>query len=218
MVSGGDFWAAFPHDPRRRDNAELRASDADRERIVAALADAFADGRLTHDELDARTTSATAARTLGELPRLVADLVPSAGPRGLAGGVPGGLSGLSGLPASLPRSREDVGRAARNLVPDRLRGPGELVRSSPAELDAKALEAWRERRRASLVILATASAIAWVLWAITGAPSFLWPLVVMGAFGLNVGLTVAGRTRIVADERARLESRQRKQRRRRGLR
>jgi hypothetical protein len=214
VASGGDFWSAFPHDPRRRENADLRASDADRERIVSALADAFADGRLTHDELDARTTSATAARTLGELPRLVADLVPSAAPRGLTGGLPG----LSGLPSSLPRSREDVGRAARNLVPDKLRGPGELVRSSPAELDAMALEAWRERRRASLVVLGTASAVAWVLWAVTGAPIFLWPLLVMGAFGVNVGLTIAGRDRIVADERARLENRQRKQRRRRGLR
>ena len=54
--------------------AELRASDADRERTVAALRHHAAVGRLTVEELDARSERAYAAATLSELARLQADL------------------------------------------------------------------------------------------------------------------------------------------------
>ncbi|MFC0555098.1 DUF1707 domain-containing protein [Planotetraspora thailandica] len=56
--------------------AELRASDADRERVIAALAEAAGDGRLTHDEHEERVGQAYAARTLGDLAALTADLLP----------------------------------------------------------------------------------------------------------------------------------------------
>src|SRR5215813_8073598 len=60
---------------------DLRASDADRERIVAVLAEAAGDGRLTLDEHTERVHRAYRARTLGELARLTEDLVePSAQP------------------------------------------------------------------------------------------------------------------------------------------
>ncbi len=75
-----DLWSAFPLDPREHDHAVLRASDEDRERITAVLTSAYADGRIERDELDERMAVVAGARTLGELPPLVADLVP-AGPR-----------------------------------------------------------------------------------------------------------------------------------------
>src|SRR5512134_2557230 len=82
------MWAGFRHDPRDPRNALLRASDHDREVVHQILGEAYADGRLDREELDARTEQATTARTLGELPALVSDLVaPVAGPsahRGLA--------------------------------------------------------------------------------------------------------------------------------------
>ena len=56
--------------------AALRASDADREVVQGLLADAFADGRLDREEYDERSGAAMGARTLGELPPLLADLVP----------------------------------------------------------------------------------------------------------------------------------------------
>ena len=60
---------------------DLRASDADRERVVAVLAEAAGDGRLTLDEHTERVHRAYSARTLGELARLTEDLVePSAQP------------------------------------------------------------------------------------------------------------------------------------------
>lgn len=76
-----DLWSTFPHDPREKANAGLRASDEDRERITAALGKAFAEGRLDHDELEERMAAAGSARLLGDLPPLVADLVPDRPPR-----------------------------------------------------------------------------------------------------------------------------------------
>jgi hypothetical protein len=52
----------------------LRASDGERERVVAALRDGAADGRLTFDELAQRVELAYGAATAGELDRLLADL------------------------------------------------------------------------------------------------------------------------------------------------
>ena len=70
------LWASFQHDPRDPAVAPLRASDADRNVVHAVLTDAFADGRLDREEYDERAAAALHARTLGELPPLVADLVP----------------------------------------------------------------------------------------------------------------------------------------------
>ncbi|MFJ9539214.1 DUF1707 domain-containing protein [Streptomyces sp. NPDC101225] len=56
---------------------ELRASHADRDRVVDVLRIAAGDGMLTADELDERLESALSARTLSELAHLTADL-PSA--------------------------------------------------------------------------------------------------------------------------------------------
>lgn len=52
----------------------LRASDADRERVIDALKDAFVQGLLTKDELGMRTGQALAARTNGELTAITADI------------------------------------------------------------------------------------------------------------------------------------------------
>jgi len=71
-----DLWASFQHDPRDPAVAPLRASDADRDVVHRLLADAFADGRLDRDEYDERSATVLSARTLGELPPLVSDLVP----------------------------------------------------------------------------------------------------------------------------------------------
>jgi hypothetical protein len=66
---------------------DLRASDADRDRTLALLADAVSDGRLTADEHLARVQRACTARTLGELAELTADLaLPSDQPVRLDGG------------------------------------------------------------------------------------------------------------------------------------
>lgn len=76
---------------------DLRASDADRERVAKRLHNAMADGRITMTELEERLDRTYAAKTLGELVPITADLpagtappalVPSRTPS-LIGGPPG---------------------------------------------------------------------------------------------------------------------------------
>jgi hypothetical protein len=52
----------------------IRASDQDRDVVVAVLRDAYTAGRLTLEEFDERTTAAYASRTWGELRKLTEDL------------------------------------------------------------------------------------------------------------------------------------------------
>ena len=66
-----------PRDPAAGDD-RLRAGHADREQVIEVLKAAFTQGRLSREELDARTGQALAARTYVELAALTAD-VPAAG-------------------------------------------------------------------------------------------------------------------------------------------
>src|SRR4051794_34380561 len=58
----------------QRPHSHLRASDAERERVVSFLREHALEGRLTHDELEERIGLAYAAVTVGDLERLIADL------------------------------------------------------------------------------------------------------------------------------------------------
>jgi Domain of unknown function (DUF1707) len=58
----------MPNDPR------IRASDADRDRTAALLREHHAAGRLTVEEFNERLDKAYAAKTLGDLDELLADL------------------------------------------------------------------------------------------------------------------------------------------------
>jgi hypothetical protein len=88
---------------------DLRASDTDRERVVAVLAEAASDGRLTLDEHAERVQRAYRARTLGELAGLTEDLVaPSAQPLR--------LDGSRAVAAFFATQRRD----GRWVVPDRM--------------------------------------------------------------------------------------------------
>jgi hypothetical protein len=64
------------------DRPDLRASHADRDRVVEALRVAGGDGRLSAEELDTRLGRALSARTLGELAELTADLPSAPAARG----------------------------------------------------------------------------------------------------------------------------------------
>ena len=62
------------------DFPELRASDADRDRVLDLLRNAAGDGRLTAKEFDERMQAALSSRTLGDLAALTADLGPGPAP------------------------------------------------------------------------------------------------------------------------------------------
>jgi Domain of unknown function (DUF1707) len=74
-----------PEDPAAAGRDRVRAGHADREQVIEALKDAFVQGRLTTDELDARTGRALAARTYADLAALTADIPPGPAATGPAG-------------------------------------------------------------------------------------------------------------------------------------
>jgi len=53
---------------------EMRASDADRDRVAGILREHYAEGRLTVEEFDERLEQLYQSKTYGELERLTADL------------------------------------------------------------------------------------------------------------------------------------------------
>jgi hypothetical protein len=93
--------------PERLPPHELRASDADRERVAAVLRHAAAEGRLGLDELDERLATVYAARTYADLQPITRDLpdstvalTPAAPADTRIGGVPtsrGAIAIMSGF-------------------------------------------------------------------------------------------------------------------------
>jgi hypothetical protein len=55
-------------------NPEMRASDADRDRVAALLRENCAQGRITIEELEERLEAAYSARTIGQLQEVTSDL------------------------------------------------------------------------------------------------------------------------------------------------
>jgi hypothetical protein len=87
----------------------LRASDADREQVAERLRDATVEGRLTTDELEERLGALSAARTYGELERLVRDLPVSSSPAK----APARLPTWIGVAAAVPIMLVFLGALAR---------------------------------------------------------------------------------------------------------
>ena len=80
----------MPADPPS--SPALRASDADRDRVIELLRAAVADGRLDQAEFDERLDAALAARTMDALAPLTADRIAA----------PGSASALAVLLAAIP--------------------------------------------------------------------------------------------------------------------
>src|SRR5690242_9983007 len=69
-------YASGPSGPASggRSNPALRASDSDRDKILAQLSEHYQAGRLTAAEFDERSGKALSARTLSDLAGLMTDL------------------------------------------------------------------------------------------------------------------------------------------------
>lgn len=86
-------------------HGDLRASDADREQVIAVLKAAFVYGRLSLDELDLRVGQALKSRTYAEQAAVIADLPaglmragrPGSRPRGTRSGAQGHAEVRAGL-------------------------------------------------------------------------------------------------------------------------
>ncbi len=137
-------------------DARIRASDADRDRAAAALREHLAAGRLTTEEFEERLDKAYAAKTLGELDDLMADL-------------PG--TDLEQLPdASLQR-------AAGPPLPGR---PGGSIEARQGRLSPAWRAAWGSWLAISLFLFAI-----WLVSGASGGLWFLWVVVPLGALLLG---------------------------------
>lgn len=65
-------WYGYPASGGGR--GQMRASDADRDRVAQLLNNAYVEGRLSKDEYDARLEDALSARTYADLDQLLTDL------------------------------------------------------------------------------------------------------------------------------------------------
>ncbi|MER7740149.1 DUF1707 domain-containing protein [Streptomyces sp. NPDC096538] len=74
-------------------STDLRASDADRDRIADLLREALAEGRLTADEHAERVEGVLAAKTVGELDAFIQDLPAAHQRRAAPSSVPGRPTG-----------------------------------------------------------------------------------------------------------------------------
>jgi Domain of unknown function (DUF1707) len=105
----------------------MRASDADRDVVLAELSEHYQAGRLTSDELEQRTGQALQARTFGDLARLTADLPPLA-PTGPAAGPAGGVVTRPG--GRLPLAPVVLGLVAAAVVAGALLDTGAGTRGT----------------------------------------------------------------------------------------
>nr|WP_244187990.1 DUF1707 domain-containing protein [Streptomyces regalis] len=85
------------------DASELRASDADRDRIADILRDALAEGRLTADEHAERVEGVLAAKTVGALDVFIRDLPAARERRAPHVPAPGRLA-----PGAIPADPDDT--------------------------------------------------------------------------------------------------------------
>jgi hypothetical protein len=103
----GSILHSVSEQPEAANPPELRASDADRERVARILHQAMSEGRLSTEELDERLGTLYASKTLRELEPLTADLPTGSAPTTPAvapqrtvstdrmGGVPSGSSSVA---------------------------------------------------------------------------------------------------------------------------
>jgi Domain of unknown function (DUF1707) len=135
-----------------------RASDADRDRTAAALSEHLAVGRLTQEEFDERLDKAYAAKTMGELDDLMADL-------------PG--TDLGQLPDT------SVRRSAGNPPLPGPRPPGS-IQAGQGRFSPGWRAAWGSWLAISLFFL-----VIWLASGASGGPWFLWVALPLGALMLG---------------------------------
>lgn len=155
----------MPGDPR------VRASDADRERTASLLREHHAEGRLTAEEFNDRLDQAFAAKTIGELDALLADLP----------GIDLYRLPAAGIRPAPPGALRPRGRGAGRSAVDR-RGQGAVS----------------ARRVATWVAWAAISSLLFVTWlgiglVSGGAAWFPWFLLVVVPWGMAIARRPPGR-------------------------
>jgi hypothetical protein len=112
----GGSAAEVPSAPGDQPAAGMRASDAERDQVVARLRDEFVAGRLSHDTFLHRVGVVLQSRRQAELPPVVADLPVPRRPRSLAGRLRDAWHRVTGAPGRAASGDGPPGAAARRAV------------------------------------------------------------------------------------------------------
>jgi hypothetical protein len=105
--------------PGRGDDPQssaVRASNAERDQVVAQLQQHFVEGRLDHDELTTRIDQVWTSQTRGELQRVLNDLPATAGPHDPPAPTPRAGGGKGRRRGSLGGLRERTGLSTLQIV------------------------------------------------------------------------------------------------------
>jgi DNA-binding beta-propeller fold protein YncE len=161
----------------------VRASHADRERVIAALKAAFIQGRLTKDEFDSRVGRALGSRTYAELAALTAD-------------IPAGLTGL--VARNAPQA--DIGpghrRRARGFAGSLAAIAVIVATMSVVSLSHRPAFVAAPRPAGAVMYVAASNGMTPVTTA-TGTPG---KPIRIGAIPIAIAITPDGKTAYIADE------------------
>ena len=135
LHSMGGSAAEIPTSPdEQQPGPGLRASDAERDQVVAKLRDEYVAGRLSHDTFLHRVNVVLESRQQAELPPLVADLPRESPGGGLVGWLRGTWSRVSGAAAQAAAAR--AAGQPRGTGPGTMTPPRRAVRSLTTSMTA----------------------------------------------------------------------------------
>jgi Domain of unknown function (DUF1707)/2TM domain len=153
----------------------MTVSDADRERVIAALREQAAEGRLDMDEYGQRLDEAYQAVTMDDLRHALRELPVV----------------MPGPTATAPPPRQQGPRPRPSPRPPRApRAPAEVARVRAAAADA----AWAAHRNTYIAVIGFLV----MIWLVTGA-GFPWPIFPAGGWG--IGLVAHGSAHHAAKSR-----------------
>ena len=151
----------------------MSVSDADRERVIAALREQAGEGRLDMDEYGQRLDEAYSATTMDELQRSLRELP---------------VAPLNPAPAPAPlvgqaRPRPPRPSERRSSSPARHRPPRPPMPLSGPKAEAVAAAAWKGHLGAYIWVNLMLVAI----WAMTDFGGYFWPMWPMAGWGFGLG-------------------------------
>jgi DUF1707 SHOCT-like domain len=153
---------------------DLRAADADRQFVAERLRDALNEGRLSLSEYDERLKEAYAARTYGELDRLLGDLPSVAA-----------AQQSQVVPHAAPAPAPPLPAPPPGMQPEQAAAP-------PGRMAGWLVGVWR-----AWMVAVFINVVIWVLVSISsGELAYFWPMWVAGPWGaVLLALSVSGLAR-----------------------
>ena len=154
--------------------AELRAADTDREYAADRLRLALDEGRLTLGEYDERLQDAYAARTYGELDRLLADL---------PGVVPPSRAALAPLPPPTTSA----------VTPSAVTTPASVSASAPVGRRGGPVPVWLAGVWSAWLVAVLVNVAIWGAVSLSDGLVYFWPIWVAGPWGaVLLAVTISG--------------------------